>query len=218
MMRIEADVRSVGRGFIDGNARGASMKRAGGAVAAALCAALLAMGAAPGGQPSAASTAVKKAEIPGIRNFSMLESPGAYGGDRVGFGGATQPSAMAALKKEGFASVINLRLASEEGSDVEAGREAARRAGLAYLHIPFSPAQPESGAVERFLDALGAAANQPAFIHCSSGNRVAALWMIKRVLKDGWPIDRAREEAVAIGLSTPPAEKFAVDYIAARRR
>jgi uncharacterized protein (TIGR01244 family) len=160
---------------------------------------------------------VKKVETPGIRNFSVLDASVGYGGSRIGFGGATQSSAMPALKKAGFASVVNLRAATEEGADVEAGRTAARKASLAYFHIPFDPAQPDAGAVEKFLEVLGTEANQPVYIHCSSGNRVGAFWMIKRVLKDGWPIDKAREEAVAIGLATPAAEKFALDYIAARR-
>ncbi len=51
---------------------------------------------------------VQKQNIPGIRNFSRVDAT-------VACGGATDPSAMAALRKDGFASVINLRLASEEG-------------------------------------------------------------------------------------------------------
>jgi uncharacterized protein (TIGR01244 family) len=176
----------------------------------------LGWGADPAVEPLPGASPVKKMEIPGIRNFSVLEATVGYGGSRIGFGGATQPSAMPALRKNGFASVVNLRVGTEAGADVEAGRAAAREAGLAYFHIPFDPAQPDAKAVERFLEILGTAANQPLYIHCSSANRVGAFWMIKRVLKDGWPLDKAREEAVAIGLATPPAEKFALDYVAAR--
>ena len=49
---------------------------------------------------------------------------------------------MAALKKEGFVSVINLRLPTEEGANVEAGRAAAQAAGLKYIHLPFNAAHP----------------------------------------------------------------------------
>jgi hypothetical protein len=49
---------------------------------------------------------VQKAEVPGITNFSRVDAT-------VGCGGATQPAAMAELKKQGFTSVINLRTATE---------------------------------------------------------------------------------------------------------
>ena len=45
---------------------------------------------------------------------------------------------MPAIKKMGFASVVNLRLASEAGADVEGSAAAAKAANLNYVHIPFS--------------------------------------------------------------------------------
>jgi hypothetical protein len=37
--------------------------------------------------------------------------------------------------------------------------------------------------------------------------------MIKRVLQDKWPMDRALTEAKAIGLNNPAMQAFATDYI-----
>ena len=144
------------------------------------------------------SAQVQKQEIPGIRNYSRVDAT-------VGCGGAVDPAAMAALKKEGFVSVINLRLANEEGADVEAGRAAAQAAGLKYIHLPFNAAMPDPKVVDSFLAAVADKSNQPVFIHCGSANRVGGVWMIKRVLQDKWPIDRARAEAEAIGLQQPAA-------------
>ena len=79
---------------------------------------------------------VQKQDIPGIRNYSRVDAT-------VGCGGAVDPSAMAALRNEGFVSVINLRLASEQGANVEAGRAAAQAAGLRYIHLPFNGASPD---------------------------------------------------------------------------
>src|SRR5688500_12006383 len=90
---------------------------------------------------------VQKAEMPGIRNFSRVDAT-------VGCGGQVDPSAMAALKKEGFVSVINLRLATEQGADIDAGRAAAQTAGLKYIHLPFNAAAPDEKVVERFLAAV----------------------------------------------------------------
>src|SRR2546427_12402276 len=62
---------------------------------------------------------VKKAEVPGITNFSRVDAT-------VGCGGATAPAAMAGLKKEGLVSVLNLRLAPGSGGREGAGRAAAQ--------------------------------------------------------------------------------------------
>ena len=66
--------------------------------------------------------------------------------------------------------------------------------------------------------AVTAPANQPAFVHCASANRVSALWMIKRMLVDQWTADRASTEAAALGLTNPALKTFALDYVASRRR
>ncbi|MEN8162000.1 MAG: hypothetical protein ABFS41_18165 [Myxococcota bacterium] len=67
-----------------------------------------------------------------------------------------------------------------------------------------------------FLAAVGDEANQPVYVHCGSGTRVAALWMIKRVVADGWEADRAREEAEAIAGKPEKAVAFATEYLASQ--
>ena len=153
---------------------------------------------------------VTKQEMPGIRNYSRVDAT-------IGCGGATDPSAMAGLKKEGFASVINLRLPTEEGANVEAGRAAAQAAGLKYIHLPFNAAAPDPKVVDSFLAAVADRANQPVFIHCGSASRVGGMWMIKRALRDQWPVEKALEEAKAIGLNNPALQAFATDYINTHR-
>jgi uncharacterized protein (TIGR01244 family) len=154
---------------------------------------------------------VQKAELPGIANFSRVDAT-------VGCGGATSPEAMSGLRQEGFVSVINLRQANEPGAEVDASRKAAQAAGLKYIHLPFNGAEPDPKVVEGFLAAVADKSNQPVFIHCGSANRVGAVWMIKRVLQDGWTVERAQAEAEAIGLRSQPLTAFATDYIKTHRR
>ena len=114
---------------------------------------------------------------------------------------------MAALKKEGFVSVINLRLA-------ERGRRRRRRRAAPRRRPPASststcrstPRTPDPKVVDSFLAAVADKSNQPVFIHCGSANRVGGMWMIKRVLQDKWALDRAQAEAEAIGLRQPAAD------------
>jgi uncharacterized protein (TIGR01244 family) len=104
------------------------------------------------------SAQVVKQEVPGIRNFAKVEST-------VACAGAITPSAIPEIKKMGYASIINLRLATEEGADIEAAMAAAKTTGIPYYHIPFSAGQPDPAVVDTFLKTITAPGVQPAFIH-----------------------------------------------------
>src|SRR5262245_29513283 len=106
-----------------------------------------------------AAAQVQKAELAGVRNYSKVDAT-------IGCAGATDPSAMKALKGEGYVSVINLRTAAEQGADVEGGRAAAQAAGLKYFHLPFNNAAPDPKVVDSFLATVADTKNQPVFIHC----------------------------------------------------
>ena len=102
--------------------------------------------------------------------------------------------------------------------DIAAARSAASAHGLKYVHIPVDASNPSTESVDDFLKAVGDPANQPMYIHCGSANRVAAMWLIKRVVVDGWDVSRATDEATAIGLTSPTLKKFALDYVASHKR
>jgi uncharacterized protein (TIGR01244 family) len=147
----------------------------------------------------------------GITNFTRVDAV-------VACGGATETSALDALKADGFKSVINLRLASEQGANIEENQAKAKALGLNYFHLPLAGNAPDPAVVDQFLGIVSATANQPVYIHCGSANRVGAVWLVKRVMQDGWPVEKATTEAKAIGLTAPGLEKFALDYIAAHRK
>lgn len=159
----------------------------------------------------AAGAQVTKETVAGVRNFARLDTT-------IACAGATTPDAMVEIKRMGYASVINLRPASEPGADIEAGMAAAKAAGMTYIHLPFNAAAPDPGLVDGFLAAVTNPANHPAFVHCASGNRAAALWMVKRMAVDGWDETRAGEEATALGLTNPALRTFAVEQARTRRR
>jgi protein tyrosine phosphatase (PTP) superfamily phosphohydrolase (DUF442 family) len=101
---------------------------------------------------------VVKQEVPGIRNFARVETT-------VACAGAITPSAIQEVKKMGFASIINLRLATEQGADIDDNIAAAKVAGIPYYHIPFSGSAPDPAVVDTFLKTITAPGVQPAFIH-----------------------------------------------------
>jgi uncharacterized protein (TIGR01244 family) len=154
---------------------------------------------------------VTKDAVPGVTNFARV-------GSTVACGGAITPEALAAVKRMGFAAVINLRLSSESGAGIDAEAAAAKVAGLRFVHLPFNASAPEPSVVDQFLTVIADPANQPAFIHCASGNRAAAMWMVKRVRADGWGVAQAGEEAAALGLTNSGLRQFVLDYLKSHER
>lgn len=162
--------------------------------------------------PSARAQASKvtKETIPGISTFARLETT-------VACGGATKAEAVPAIKQMGFKSIINVREASEAGADMDQEAAAAKAVGLTFVNVPFNIASPSSDLVDRFIAAVTKPENTPAYIHCAAGGRAASLWMIKRVLADGWEQERALEEANALGLNDR-LRPFALNYIQTHMR
>ena len=175
-----------------------------------IVAAFLATGVAPQTPPPPQTSQAPSQSIEGVRNYTKVDAT-------VGCAGATDPKALAGIASYGYKSVLNLREATEEGARIDESRSAAEAAGLKYIHLPFRGAAPDPKVVDEFLRAVSDTANQPVFIHCGSANRVAGLWLVKRMLIDKWPEDRAVAEAKAIGLSSAALQKFALDYVATRK-
>jgi uncharacterized protein (TIGR01244 family) len=158
----------------------------------------------------ASAQQVTKPSVPGIRNLARLETT-------IACAGAITPESVPAIREMGFVSIINLRLASEPGADVEREAEAARAAGLRYFHVPFN-GTPDPEAARQFLDAITSAGAEPAFVHCAGGNRAATMWLIKRIAVDHWDVERATAEAAALGQTSVPLREFAITYAQAHRR
>ena len=104
------------------------------------------------------SAQVVRQEVAGIRNFAKIEST-------VACAGAITPAAIQEIKKMGYASIINLRLATEQGADIEGHTAVAKAAGIPYYHIPFSASAPDPAVVDTFLKTIRTPGVEPAFIH-----------------------------------------------------
>ena len=148
---------------------------------------------------------VTEKSVAGVTNFKALETT-------IACAGATTAAAVPEIKKMGYASIINLRQASENGANIDEETAAAKTAGITFIHIPLNTQSPDPAVAEQFIAAVTKKENQPAFIHCASGNRAAAMWMIKRMVVDHWDSEKASTEAASLGLTNQGLKKFAVDY------
>jgi uncharacterized protein (TIGR01244 family) len=170
-----------------------------------------ASGAAPpfplqASQPPAPSAA----GVPGVYNFTRVDSTSACGG-------ALTLEAFGALRQAGYKSVVNLRDASEPGNDVEAAKKAAEAAGLNYIHLPFVPATPDMTMLDEFLKVVVKPENQPMLLHCTIGGRAAMFWAVKRAMIDGWSLEKAMGELPDLSrYLSQRLRTFMLDYLKAR--
>ncbi len=157
------------------------------------------------------SAQARKEAVDGIRNFTVVDAT-------VACAGATETRVFPALKERGYKTVLNLREATETGAAINESRAMATAAGLKFIHLPLDPAAPDDLVVDEFLKIVTEPANQPVFINCGSANRVSALWLTKRILVDKWEEAAALEEAKIIGLTSEPLKKFALAYVAKKKK
>jgi uncharacterized protein (TIGR01244 family) len=149
--------------------------------------------------------------MPGIEFFHPVTPS-------VATGSTPSVESLPALRKAGFTTLVSFRLESEAGYDRPALEAAATAAGLRFVSIPFNREAPDPAAARQFLETMAAPATGPAYVFCHSGQRVAAMWAIKRVKQDGWSLDRAMAEAEILGLTRPELKRFATEYVGAGQR
>jgi protein tyrosine phosphatase (PTP) superfamily phosphohydrolase (DUF442 family) len=150
----------------------------------------------------------QRVAVAGINNFWRVD-------DTVSTGGTITSREMAipVLKQRGIRTVINLA----GGPEAEAEGKAVEAAGMKYLLYPINAAEPQKAPVDDVTKALNDRANFPIFIHSGAGHRAAAALMIKRVMSDGWDIEKAGIEAASAGMvlsndMAPVWWKFIRDY------
>ncbi len=149
-------------------------------------------------------------EVQPIRNFVRVN-------ENFCTGGQPRPEHLQKLKDDGVKAIINLRPAGEHRAAEEEAK--AKELGLRYFNIPVAFANPKEEQVTEFLKITDDPRNRPAFIHCAAAIRVGAFWMIRRVLRDGWTIEAAEEEAKKVGLrDSPHLNEFARNYIEKHRK
>jgi len=160
----------------------------------------------------------RREDFPGLTSYFPI--------DRTASNGGPVQSAdwvVSELWRRGFRTFIDV----VPGRDTEGVAAAARVAGMKYVAMPIvrggAGIQLDAANIELVIKAISDPGNQPVFLHSANGRATAMLWMIKRVVNDGWTVEQAGAEAATIGLvnddpSVPALWKFAQDYIASQGR
>jgi uncharacterized protein (TIGR01244 family) len=157
-----------------------------------------------------AASAPAQKDAPDIRNFLRVN-------EEFCTGGQPRLEHLAQLKEQGVRAVINLRRPSEHRAEEEEAE--AKRLGLRYFNIPVAFGEPKDEQADEFLKITDDPANRPAFIHCTAAIRAGAFWMIRRVVRDGWTLEKAEEEAARVGLrESPHLNEWVRAYVEKRRK
>lgn len=122
--------------------------------------------------------------------------------------GQPQPEDWPHLVADGFTTVINIRSDPERSALEQQNAEAA---GLSYhyLSLPAYELAPEH--LAQFHNLMQAQQGK-VLLHCRSATRVALLWMLERMVYDGWSLEAAEAQLRAAGYGDDAIE--ALDYCA----
>ncbi|NOK62416.1 MAG: hypothetical protein GFH27_549293n150 [Chloroflexi bacterium AL-W] len=125
--------------------------------------------------------------------------------DQIILAGQPQPKDWQRLVDRGFGLVINMR-GDPERAAVQAER--AESVGLRYMHLPLPAYELEPEHLDVFRKALAQAGLGKVLIHCRTASRVALVWMLHRMLNEGWSRERAEAELCDAGYDEDSMDTF----------
>ena len=116
-------------------------------------------------------------------------------------GGQPSEEGMRELTRMGIKTVVSLRHSHAERLEE---RRLAEQLGLRWVSLPMRFwKRPTDTQVRNFLAIASDPASRPVFMHCHQGqNRTGMMVAVYRIVHDGWPPQRAYDEARRLGLAS----------------
>ena len=143
------------------------------------------------------------AQLPG---FEVLNEVG----EEVLLGGQPTPEGLSRARDAGVKVVVNLRPESEMSFEE---KSVVNGLGMKYVSIGFTPATLTDRQVDAFLDVIRITPpDDRVLVHCSSGNRAAALWAIYEIADLGSTPEDAVGRARRLGLKSPELIGYIGDW------
>lgn len=113
-------------------------------------------------------------------------------------GGKPSAQALERLKAQGFKTVVDLRT---EAEGIAAEKKSVEAQGLRYVSVPISPTSFGAADVEAVAKVLKDEDAAPVLLHCSTANRVGAVWLVIQA-QEGRSLEDAEAAGRKIGLTS----------------
>jgi uncharacterized protein (TIGR01244 family) len=124
--------------------------------------------------------------LSGIYNYRAVD-------DAIGTSGQPTVAQLAGIAQAGYRTVINLALHDDPRYSLPDEAGTVRSLGMNYVHIPVQFATPTQEDLQAFFAAMDAHAGEKVWVHCAANMRVTAFLGLYRVLRQGWPQEKAFE-------------------------
>jgi len=120
------------------------------------------------------------------RNFRQVD-------DSLLTAGQPSEAQLADAASQGVRVVINLALHDDSRYSLKDEAGCVRQLGMEYIHIPVQFKAPTEEDLLAFIDAMDAHREDKMLVHCAANYRVTAFLGLYRVIRDGWPAEKAFE-------------------------
>ena len=124
--------------------------------------------------------------LSGIYNYRAVD-------EAIGTSGQPTVALLAGIAQAGYRTVINLALHDDPRYSLPDEAGTVRSLGMDYVHIPVQFATPTEADLKAFFAAMDAHGGEKVWVHCAANMRVSAFLGLYRVLRQGWPRDKAFE-------------------------
>jgi uncharacterized protein (TIGR01244 family) len=131
--------------------------------------------------------------------------------DRLAVAGQPDAVAIAALGRQGFARIVNVRPDGEEPGQIDHddAADAARAAGLDYAYVPVTGGTITEADIRAFQAAVTGAKGR-VFAHCRSGTRALLLHVLGEILDGRMTLDEVEPLGARLGVDLSAALAWAV--------
>ena len=117
--------------------------------------------------------------------------------DRLATSGQPSAAQLRRLRAEGYAAVINLAPPDSYGAIPDEALIVAQQ-GLQYINIPVRWGRPMAADWERFRSALDSQGDRKVWVHCQLNMRASVFVLLRRVIDERVPFDRAVQAVHAV--------------------
>jgi protein tyrosine phosphatase (PTP) superfamily phosphohydrolase (DUF442 family) len=133
--------------------------------------------------------------------------------DHVGTAGQPTEEQFGDIRAAGYEVVVNLDVL-DTSQRVWDEAEVIARHGMNYIHIPVLWESPQPEDLDQFLRTMDSLQGKKVFVHCAANARVSAFMLLYRVIRQGVPMEAARQSLRRIWEPNDVWRRFIDDSLA----